>query len=109
MNSRFSFSVNDDETGKINVFVMPNFITEIGLMIDEIGLYTALKQACGQSLNCCKSNKTMCSELGISLPTLIKLKKTLIEKNLIRLTPQFDENGGRLADLITMVFDSEEV
>jgi hypothetical protein len=65
--------------------------------------YCVFKKTAGDNGSCFKSNRTLSEEIGCSIPTLIKLKKSLEAEGLIILTKRNHENGGDMPDLIEIV------
>lgn len=82
---------------------IPNIIFRISLSPDELSVYIHLKHTAGDRGKCFKSNATLSKQIGISVPTLIKAKKSLCSRNLIKIAKRTHENGNLLPDLITIV------
>ena len=82
---------------------IPNIVFEMKLDIYELSTYCHLKRTAGDKRSCWKSTKTLCEEIGISLPKLIEVKKSLVSRGLIRIEKRKHENGGSLTDLVTII------
>lgn len=82
---------------------IPNIIFEMGLTVYEFSTYCHLKRTAGDRGECWKSSKILCEEIGVSLPKLIEIKRSLSEKGLIKVEKRFHEDGGNATDLITIV------
>lgn len=82
---------------------IPNILYHMGLDAYEFTVYCILKSTSGDKGKCYKSNETLASEAHCSIRLLIALKKSLVEKNLIKVQKRTHENGGSLPDLITII------
>jgi hypothetical protein len=98
-------NLNDfhEESARSHFTIIPNIISHMGLDVWEFRAYHAFKETAGDRGACSKSNSTLCLEIGCSLPTLIKIKESLMIKGLIIIRKQFNPNGGSMPDLITIV------
>ena len=82
---------------------IPNIVFEMKLDIYELSTYCHLKKTAGDKRGCWKSSKTLCEEIGISLPKLIEVKRSLMNRGLIRIEKRKAENGGNLTDVVTII------
>jgi len=79
---------------------IPNIIFQMNLDPWEFKAYCVFKMTAGDKGRCFKSNNTLSDEVGCSIPTLIKIKSSLAEKNLIKITKQVHATGASMPDLI---------
>jgi hypothetical protein len=82
---------------------IPNIIYKMKLGHMLFTTYCVLKMTAGDKGVCFKSNATLAEEVGVSIPTLIKLKEQLHEKKLIKIIKRKHEKGGLMPDLIQIV------
>ena len=82
---------------------LPNIIFSMGLEPYAFKAYCVLKMTAGDAGYCFKSNETFCAEIGCKKKKWIEIKKSLVSKGLIKIRKRTGENGGQMADLITIV------
>jgi hypothetical protein len=82
---------------------IPNIIFQMKLDPWVFKAYCVFKMTAGDKGSCFKSNSTLSEEIGCSLPTLIKIKKQLVEEGLISIKKRKHESGGNAPDLIQIV------
>ena len=82
---------------------IPNMIFAMGLDPWQFKAYCVIKWTAGDKRTCFKSNTTLACDVGCSIPTLIKIKKELIDLGLISIQKRKHENGSDLPDLIRVI------
>jgi len=70
---------------------IPNIILDIGLSLEEIGVYNHLKRIAGDRGLCFCSVSSLCKKMNISKPTFLKIRDSLLKKNLIRMQQRIQD------------------
>ena len=81
----------------------PNIIFEYNLSPQEGWLYLCLKKIAGDNGNCTASIKYLENLSKIKKTKISECKKILFEKNLIKITKRFKNDGSRTTDLIQII------
>ena len=68
----------------------------------EFKAYCVLKKSSGLFGSCCKSNDTLCREIGCKKSKILKIKKSLVEKGLIQITKRKNLDGSDNIDMFTI-------
>ncbi len=82
---------------------IPNIIFQLNLDPWTFKAYCVFKMTAGDKGSCFKSNSTLACEVGCRVPTLIKIKRSLEDLGLIKITKRKHEKGGDMPDLIHIV------
>lgn len=82
---------------------LPNILFAMNLDPWQFKAYCVMKWTAGDTGSCYKSNNTLSDEVGCSVPTLIKIKKELLDLGLISIIKRKHDNGSALPDLIEII------
>jgi len=104
------FQVHEEKPDHHYRTEIPNIVFHLGLDIIAIAIYAYLKRIAGDYRSCYKSQKKICSELGISPATYIKYRDQLgLEhsmlggKKLLNIMLRKKDDGNNETTLITIV------
>jgi hypothetical protein len=104
------YQINDSSCERRYFASIPNIIYDMGLTTDQIAVYGCLKRIAGDHGKSFISNVKLSEKLGISRPTLIKIKESLEKpfdflggKSLITIQKRSSIEKGDQTDIVTIV------
>lgn len=84
MKTNDRFLVTDETNDRKYFTIVPNYILD-NLNIYECAVYVLIKRIAGDTGSCWVSAKKMAEKIGINNRTVLKARKSLLEKGLVKL------------------------